>query len=155
METKLRHVSDVPVQIGLPTSLVNLVKRERFQGKHEAQLGKAVDITQFGVNRVILEPGSISSLRHWHECEDEFIYVLSGQLTLVDENGEHALIEGSIAGFPAGHANAHHLVNRSQAPATFLAMGMRKSGLETIHYPDDFAEPKTVLRDENGKRVDP
>jgi uncharacterized cupin superfamily protein len=155
METELRHISDVPVRIGLTTSAPNLIKRELFAGNHEAQLAKVVGMTQFGVNRVILEPGSISSLRHWHEGEDEFVYVLSGTLTLIDENGAHALTEGSFAGFPAGRPNAHHLANRSKAPAAYLAIGTRKPGLETIHYPDDFAEPRQVRRDAAGNRVGP
>ena len=72
METKSKHLSQVPVLTGLPRSISNPVKPELFMGKHEAQLGKSVGITQFGVNHVTLEPGSISSLGHWHEGEDEF-----------------------------------------------------------------------------------
>jgi len=137
METRLRHVSDIPVSSGLPKSFVNPIKPERFAGKHEGRLGKLVGMTQFGVNHVTLDPGSISSLRHWHEAEDEFVYVLEGTLLLIDENGEHELEQGSFAGFPAGTPNAHHLANVSDAPACFLAVGSRKPGAETIHYPDD------------------
>jgi len=155
MGTKLRHISDVPVQTGLPASLPNPIKPERFVGKHEAQLGKAVGLTQFGVNHLKLEPGSMSSLRHWHEGEDEFVLVLSGEPTLIDEYGEHALIEGNFVGFLAGQPNAHHFVNRSRLPATLLVVGTRKIGIETIHYPDDFPEPKTILRDSDGGRVAP
>lgn len=94
-------------------------------------------MTQFGVNHVTLEPGSISSLRHWHEFEDEFVYVLSGELTLEDENGQHRMIGGSFAAFPAGYQNAHHLVNQSQESATFLVVGSRVPGGDACHYPDD------------------
>jgi uncharacterized cupin superfamily protein len=153
METKLRHISQVPVQAGLPSSVSYPVKPELFTGRLEAQLGKAVGIVQFGVNHVVLKPGSISSLRHWHEGEDEFVYVLSGDLILIDENGEHALTAGSIVGFRAGSANAHHLANKSQIPATFLAIGTRKVGQETIHYPDDAIGCVTTIRDANGKRI--
>jgi uncharacterized cupin superfamily protein len=153
MGTKLWHVSDVPVQTGLPASLPNPTKPEHFVGKHEAQLGKAVGLTQFGVNHVKLEPGSMSSLRHWHEGEDEFVLVLSGELTLIDEYGEHTLIEGNIVGFPAGQPNGHHFVNRSRIPATLLVVGTKKIGIEKVHYPDDFSEPKTTRRDTNGRRV--
>jgi uncharacterized cupin superfamily protein len=153
METKLRHVSQVPVQTGLPVSIAGPIKRKLFSGKHEAQLSKTVDITQFGVNHVTLDPGSMSSLRHWHEGEDEFVYVLSGEVTLIDDNGEHALGEGAFAGFPAGSANAHHLINKSSAPVTFLAIGTRKVGQETIHYPDDEFGPVIVNRDMSGKRL--
>jgi uncharacterized cupin superfamily protein len=153
METKLRHVSQVPVQIGLPSSIASPIKPELFAGKHEAQLGKAVGVVQFGVNHVVLEPGSFSSLRHWHEGEDEFVYVLSGELTLIDDNGEHALTAGSIAGFRAGCTNAHHLANKSQSSAVFLAIGTRKVGQETIHYPDDTIGCVTIHRDANGGRL--
>ncbi len=104
------------------------------------------------MNHVTLAPGAWSALRHWHEGEDEFVYVLTGHLTLIDDNGEHPLPAGSYAGFPAGHANAHHLVNRSDAPASVLVAGTRKPGLETIHYPDDFAQPRTIRRDAAGRR---
>jgi uncharacterized cupin superfamily protein len=110
---------------------------EWFLGKHEKQLGKAVGLTQFGVNHVTLEPGARSALRHWHEAEDEFVLVLSGELVLIDDAGEHPLPAGAFAGFPAGHPNAHHLANHSEASATYLAIGSRKPGEEAVHYPDD------------------
>ena len=110
---------------------------EWFLGKHEKQLGKGVGLTQFGVNHVTLEPGARSALRHWHDAEDEFVLVLSGELSLIDDNGEHRLSAGAFAGFPAGQANAHHLANHSEAPAIYLAIGSRKPGEETICYPDD------------------
>ncbi len=141
MDTKLLHLSQVPIETGLPESWVNPIKPELFVGKHEGRLGALVGVTQFGVNRVTLDPGSISALRHWHEAEDEFVYVLSGKLTLVDDNGEHALEEGSFVGFPAGCPNAHHLQNRSQEPASFIVVGSRKPGGETVHYPDDDLGP--------------
>ena len=87
------------------------------------------------------DDASMSSLRHWHEVEDEFVYVLSGVLTLVDDDGEHAMPPGTFAGFPAGCANAHHLLNRSDAPVCFLVIGSRRPGEETIHYPDDAIGP--------------
>jgi uncharacterized cupin superfamily protein len=141
MESRVRRLSDVPVTTGLPDSWSDRIKPELFAGKHEARLAHAVDITQFGVNHVTLEPGSISALRHWHEAEDEFVYVLSGTLTLIDDNGEHTMERGSFAGFPAGCANAHHLVNRSNASAIFIVVGSRKPGEERIHYPDDAIGP--------------
>jgi uncharacterized cupin superfamily protein len=137
VDTKLKHVSDVQITSGLPGTTYYAIKADRFVGKHEARLAKPFGLTQFGVNRVTLDPGAMSALRHWHEAEDEFVYVLSGRLTLIDNNGEHALEEGSFAAFPAGVANGHHLVNTSSAPATFLVVGSRKPGEETIHYPDD------------------
>ena len=69
------------------------------------------------------------------------MFVLAGTLTLIDDNGEHVLEAGGFVGFPAGEANAHHLMNKSSAPATFIAVGSRKPGEETIHYPDDRPNP--------------
>ncbi|HEY0650326.1 cupin domain-containing protein [Phenylobacterium sp.] len=77
-------------------------------------------LTQFGVNHLSLEPGSASSRPHWHEGEDEFVYVLAGSVTLRDENGEHELGAGDFAGFPAGAANGHHLLNTSAAVAELM-----------------------------------
>ncbi|MBP6013660.1 MAG: cupin domain-containing protein [Alphaproteobacteria bacterium] len=155
METKVRHITQAPVQTGTPASIANPIRPEQFADKYEAQLTKLVDVTQFGVNHVKLEPGAISSLRHWHEGEDELVYVLSGELALIDDNGEHVLQEGSFVGFPAGRANAHHLINKSAAPAVFLAIGTRKVGEEVIHYPDDAIGPVKVRRDAKGNRVVP
>lgn len=110
---------------------------DRFRGKHELRLSKPLGLTQFGVNLVTLEPGAWSSLRHWHEKEDEFVYVTEGVLTLVDENGTHELSVGDFAAFPAGEANGHHIQNRSDRLGTFLVAGSRRKGEETIHYPDE------------------
>jgi uncharacterized cupin superfamily protein len=138
MKTKSGHLSEVHAATGVPKGWL---KYEQQLGKHEARLGQIVDLTQFGVNHVTLDPGSISALRHWHEGEDEFVYVLSGNLTLVDNNGEHVLEEASFAGFPAGSPNAHHLVNKSQVVATYLAIGSRRPGKDVCHYPDDDIGP--------------
>jgi len=137
METKLSHISRLRVASGAGYR----IKPELFAGRHEQRLAKSVGITQFGVNMLTLDPGAWSALRHWHEAEDEFVYVVDGVLTLVDENGTHELTAGSIVGFPAGEANGHHLQNRSEAPATYLVVGSRKPGEETIHYPDDDLGP--------------
>src|SRR3978361_858301 len=108
METRLKRLSDMPLRSGAEPGAI---KAAAFAGNHEARLGKAVALTQFGVNHVTLDPGAISALRHGHEAEDEFVLVPGGVLTLIDENGEHMLVEGSFAGFPAGEANGHHIVN--------------------------------------------
>lgn len=126
-----------------------------FAGRREKKIGRAVGISQFGVNYLELDPGAMSSLRHWHEGEDEFVYVLSGEVVLIDEHGEHRLAEGSAAGFPAGVQNAHHLQNRSNGPARMLVVGTRKRGTEVVHYPDDpeIAEA-TIERGANGDRIE-
>ena len=79
--------------------------------------------------------------------------MLSGEVTLIDENGEHVLAEGSFAGFPAGHANAHQLRNKSNADAYVIVVGTRHVGEERIHYPDDNLGPVTVRRDASGQRL--
>ena len=120
----------------------------------ELRLSKPLGITQFGVNQITLRPGHPPEgpWGHWHEQEDEFLFVLSGAVTLVDDNGEHTLREGDFAAFPAGVANPHYLANRSQSLTTFLVIGTRHRGLETIHYPIE-GVTRTLLRDEQGDRV--
>lgn len=98
-------------------------------------LGEAVGLTQFGVSMEKLLPGGMSSQRHWHENEDELLYLLSGELVLVDDAGEHVLTEGAAVGWKAGEPNAHHLINRSDQPAYYLIMGTRAE-TDTVHYPD-------------------
>ena len=94
-------------------------------GREKRALGDALNLTQFGVNLVTLAPGSWSSQRHWHTNEDEFVYVLEGDVTLVTDQGEKTLGPGMAAGFPAGNANGHHLINRSDKPALYLEVGTR------------------------------
>ncbi len=108
----------------------------RMKGRNKSSLGSQAGLTQFGVNLTELEPGAMSALRHWHEHEDEFVYVLAGELTLIDDAGETPLKAGDSAGFKAGEPNGHHLVNKSQEPAVYLEIGSR-SNEERAHYPDD------------------
>lgn len=105
-------------------------------GRNKKKLGDAAGLKNFGVNWVRLEPGSRSALRHWHLRQDEFIYVLEGELTLISDAGEQVLQAGMAAGFPAGDANGHHLVNRSAAAAVYLEVGDRTAG-DRVTYPDD------------------
>jgi uncharacterized cupin superfamily protein len=102
-------------------------------------------LTQFGAYVQTLQPGPRSSDRHWHEEEDEFLYVLSGEATVVEEDGEHTLRPGDAACWPAGTANAHQVINRSGAPCTYLIFGTRMAR-DVVHYPDT----GRVLRDEDG-----
>jgi len=149
METRTGSLSDTPPAPRFPRT----IKPELFEGQSEAWLAKAVGLNQFGVNHVTLNPGAYSSLRHWHEGEDEFVLVLTGEVVLIDENGEHRLEAGDYAGFPAGAPNAHHLANTSAGPASLLVVGTRKRGEDRIHYPDDGIGPFSVFRDENGVRI--
>ena len=100
-----------------------------------AALGEAAGLTQFGVNIEKLLPGGMSSQRHWHENEDEFLYVLTGEVTLVENDGETILTEGKAAGWKAGDDNAHHLINRTDEPAYYLIVGSR-ADTDKVYYPD-------------------
>jgi uncharacterized cupin superfamily protein len=96
------------------------------------KLGDAAGLTQFGVNLVRLPPGTWSSQRHWHSHEDEFVYVLSGELVLITDAGEELLRAGDSAGFKGGSRDGHCLQNRSTRDAEMLVVGSR--------HPDDFGE---------------
>ncbi len=98
-------------------------------------LGEAAGLTQFGVHLERLPPGARSSLRHWHETEDELIYMLSGAVVLV-EDVETPLVAGEAAAWKAGARLGHCLENRSDAPAVYLTVGTRKAD-DVAHYPDD------------------
>jgi uncharacterized cupin superfamily protein len=117
-------------------------------GREKAGLGNVAGLTQFGVNLTRLKPGAASSLRHWHEQEDEFVYVLEGEITLIEDGGEVLLRPGDCAGFKAGVANGHHLVNKSQRDALYLEIGTR-AARERGHYP---GIDLIYDRDENGFR---
>jgi uncharacterized cupin superfamily protein len=104
-------------------------------GRSRKRLGNAVGLDQFGVNLTTLKPGASSALRHWHEKEDEFVFMLEGEVALIENEGETLLRPGDAAGFKAGVANGHHLVNRSDRDAVYLEIGSRRAG-ERAHYPD-------------------
>ena len=82
-------------------------------------------LTQFGVNLTRLPPGAWSAQRHWHTHEDEFVYVLEGELVLITDAGEETLHAGDSAGFRGGEQDGHHLVNRSDRDAVYLEVGSR------------------------------
>lgn len=87
-------------------------------GRIRKRLGNAAGLTNFGVNLVKLKPGSWSSIRHWHSHQDEFIYIIDGEITLVTNAGEQVLKPGDMAAFPAGEDNGHHLINNSSEIVT-------------------------------------
>jgi uncharacterized cupin superfamily protein len=93
------------------------------------RLGDAGGLNDFGINLMTLPPGGWSSQRHWHSHEDEFVYVLEGEVTLVEDSGEMVLRAGDCAAFPKGTGNGHHLINKSTAMAVYLEVGTR--------HPDD------------------
>jgi uncharacterized cupin superfamily protein len=109
---------------------------ERMGDRVKRRIGDALGLTHMGVNLVTLAPGGQSALRHWHTNEEEFIYLLEGELTLVTNLGEQVLTAGMVAGFPAGRRDAHHFINRSPAPARYLEVGERNER-DNAFYPDD------------------
>jgi uncharacterized cupin superfamily protein len=100
------------------------------------KLGDAVGLSDFGVNLVRLPPGKWSSQRHWHSHEDELVYVLEGEVVLVEDDGEHRLGPGDCAGWQAGSPNGHCLQNRSGADAVYLEIGSRRPRVDACDYPD-------------------
>ncbi len=105
-------------------------------------LGEALGLRNYGVNLVEVPPGALSTMRHWHDKQDEFVYVLEGELTLITDGGEQTLTAGMAAGFPAGSGDGHQMVNRSQARAVYLEVGDRLPG-DKVHYSDvDLALPR-------------
>ncbi len=110
--------------------------RARMGDRVKRKLGDACGLTRFGVNLVTLGPGGQSALRHWHTLEDEFVCIVDGEVVLVTNAGEQVLTRGMCAGYPAGQRDAHHFVNRSTAPATYLEIGNRIDG-DNAFYPDD------------------
>jgi uncharacterized cupin superfamily protein len=138
-------IASLPVdtRTGYPEPLNRVV-----MGRERKRLGNAVGLDQFGVNLTTLKPGAASALRHWHEKEDELIYVLQGEIALVEDDGETVLKPGDAAGFKANTPNGHQLINRSHSDAVYLEIGTR-SKTETAHYPD---VDLVAIRDEKGMR---
>ena len=100
------------------------------------KLGDAAGLTQFGVNLMRLPPGAWTSQRHWHTAEDEFVWVVEGEVVLVTNEGEQVLVAGDCAGFPAGVPNGHHIQNRSDREAVMLEIGTRNEAEDGVDYPD-------------------
>ena len=109
---------------------------ERAAGRVKRKLGDASGLCDFGVNLTHLPPGAWSSQRHWHSREDEFVWVLSGELTLIDDDaGREILKAGDCAAFPKGVANAHHFINEGGETVTYLEVGTRSTD-DVCRYPD-------------------
>ena len=108
--------------------------REEMAKRHYRRLGPVSGLSDFGVSHVTLEPGGVSSQRHWHEGEDEFVVMLAGEAMLAEDEGETLLRAGDCASFPKGVANGHRLINRSDSDCVFIAVG--KLAATDCHYPD-------------------
>ena len=118
------------------------------EGRTKIMLGDVVGLTQFGVNLTRLQPGAWSAQRHWHENEDEFVYIVEGEATLIEDSGETILRAGDCAGWKAGSPVGHCLVNKSGKDVVFVEIGTR-APIERCHYPDVDLHMK---KDESGVR---
>ena len=122
----------------IPTDTVNNYPDPFWQpvvGRERKRLGNAVGLNQFGVNLTTLKPGTWSSQRHWHRNEDEFIYVLEGEIVLAEDHGEIVLKAGDAAGWRADGGIGHCLINRTERDAVYLEVGARHVN-ETVIYSD-------------------
>jgi len=122
--------------------------RQAVQGRERKRLGNAVGLSQFGVNLTRLRPGAASSQRHWHAEEDELVYMLEGEVVLCEDRGETVLKPGDAAGWKAGIADGHCLINRGDRDAVFLEIGTR-APRERAEYSDI---DMLVVRDPSGSR---
>lgn len=104
------------------------------EGRWVRKLAPAAGLADFGVSHVVLKPGAVSSQRHWHEDEDEFVVMLSGEAVLVEEGSRVTMAAGDMAAFPKGHPDGHQLLNESEGDCVFLAFGRVPMG--DAHYPD-------------------
>lgn len=125
-------LAKVPVKTG---SIYPAPYAAMMAGRSSLRLGEAGGLTQFGVNLVTLEPGALSSLRHWHLAEDEFVMVTEGICTMVTDVGATEMRPGDCAAFPAGRPDGHHFINRTDRPARFLVVGS-KAPREVATYSD-------------------
>lgn len=146
-----------------------LAEGTRYPAPHDAQcrarrwlkLSEAAGLGALGVNMVTVAPGAWSSHRHWHAREDEFVYMVAGELVLVEDEGETLLQPGDCAAFPAGVENGHHLQNRSAADATFLVVSNRDdadhgeySDIDMRFVPPRYSAPGGY-RTKDGRPLDP
>lgn len=134
------HIADVPEckGTGYPSPF-DAPCAERIRQR----LGNASGLKDFGVNLMHLPPGNWSSQRHWHSAEDEFVYVLEGELILIEDGGETLLCAGDCAAFPKNSGNGHHLMNRSNAMAVYLEVGSRSPADVTRYSDIDMVSPSS------------
>lgn len=125
-------VANVPVRTG---SIYPEPYAGMMAGRTSQRLGDAGGLTQFGANLVTLQPGALSSLRHWHQNEDEFVMITEGECVLVQDAGEVVMRVGDCAAFPAGSTDGHHFINRTDQEARFLVAGTRAKA-EVATYSD-------------------
>lgn len=114
---------------GYPAQFASVVQDRWYR-----RLGPSAGLTDFGVSHVVLKPGAWSAQRHWHEDEDEFLVLLAGQVTLVDNSGETVLTPGDCVAFPKNDGNGHCVINRSTDDCVLVVVGKPAKGV--CHYPD-------------------
>lgn len=134
---------------------------DQFKAPCEERLAQVVGtplgLSQFGVNIVTLPPGCWSAHRHWHETEDEFVYVIEGEISLVTDDGKQVLGAGAVAGFPAATPDGHHLINESDKPARYLVVGTKVKE-DHVVYPDvdlvlERKEGRIIFSNRAGERL--
>lgn len=125
-------LGNVPLKTG---SIYPAPYAQMMAGRSSLRLGQAGGLTQFGANMVILAPGALSSLRHWHLNEDEFVIITQGECTLIEDAGAVIMRVGECAAFPAGNRDGHHFRNHTDAEARFLVIGT-KAEYEVATYSD-------------------
>lgn len=128
------HANEAPLRA--KPSVYPSMLTARIKGREKRPLGDLFGLTNFGVNLTRLPPGAASSLRHAHERQDEFVFILQGHPTLHTNAGKRRLAPGMCAGFKAGSGNAHSLINETQEDVVYLEIGDRMDGDEVV-YPDD------------------
>jgi uncharacterized cupin superfamily protein len=138
-------IEKVPVDTstGYPSPFNNAVT-----GRSRKRVGRAAGLAHFGVNICTLKPGAASSQRHWHENEDELVYMLEGEVVMCEDGGETVLKPGDVVAWKAGVPNGHCLINRSNRDVIFIEIGTRAAS-ERAHYSDI---DMMVVRDEKGAR---
>lgn len=131
-DRKSRRALDMPART---TTIYPEPFKSSTEGRAKRALGNTFGLDQFGVNLTELAPGAATALRHWHTAEDEFVYILEGEATLVTEAGEETIGPGDCVGFKAGVADGHCIVNRSDAPVRLLEVGSRRLEEDHAEYP--------------------
>jgi uncharacterized cupin superfamily protein len=124
--------------------------RSRVLPREKRRLGDALGLTRIGINHTTLPPGKESAMRHWHTLEDEFVYVLAGEVVLRTGAGEQLLSEGMCAGFPAGADDGHQLINRSARPVVYLEISNRDAA-DSAHYSDPDVDLRWNAPEARGK----
>jgi uncharacterized cupin superfamily protein len=124
--------------------------RSRVLPREKRSVGDALGLTRIGINHTTLSPGKESSMRHWHTLEDEFVYVLEGEVVLRTGAGEQLLSAGMCAGFPAGSDDGHQLINRSSRPAVYLEVSNRDAA-DSAHYSDPDVDLRWNAPEARGK----